>query len=420
MKGTLNYKTRALKGTKASIQLIHRFGRKNEVRFSTGFTLNNAEHWNSEKQRVRLLNAEPQAPKVNRFLDKNNIQVTDALTVLQTTKPNYTKEDVIKVLNDVFGKSSPKRENLELLECYEWYINYFSKNPTPTTLRPMTDGTTRSFRRSLKILKGYSNSKGRLNYSDITMDFYLDFVNYLRDENYSNNYIANHIKNLKTILNYSLKRGYHNNREFQRREFAKPSEQVDTIYLSVTELKTIENLKLPLGQSISRDLFLIGAYSGLRVSDFNRLTKDNIREEDGISFITIQSQKTNRIVQIPCHPSIVKIFKKYNDSPPPRNQDQHINRDLKIIGKKAKISNEVTIEKTIGGKKSLKIYKKYELISTHTARRSFCTNAYLSGMPTIDIMTISGHQTERVFYNYIKASSQEKVKKIAQHHFFKS
>jgi integrase len=62
---------------------------------------------------------------------------------------------------------------------------------------------------------------------------------------------------------------------------------------------------------------------------------------------------------------------------------------------------------------------KYNLITSHTARRSFCTNAFLSGMPAIDIMAISGHTTEKSFLIYIKATAEQKAQKIAEYDFFK-
>jgi hypothetical protein len=50
---------------------------------------------------------------------------------------------------------------------------------------------------------------------------------------------------------------------------------------------------------------------------------------------------------------------------------------------------------------------KWEMVMTHTARRSFCTNMYLRGIPTPTIMAISGHRTEKNFYKYIKADGME-------------
>jgi integrase len=88
------------------------------------------------------------------------------------------------------------------------------------------------------------------------------------------------------------------------------------------------------------------------------------------------------------------------------------------VAELAEINNNETKEITKGGKKVKITTNKYNLISNHTARRSFCTNAYLSEMPTIDIMAISGHTSEKVFYNYIKVSHLQRAEKIGKHKFF--
>tara|TARA_R100000353_G_scaffold43121_1_gene34513 strand:+ start:57748 stop:59013 length:1266 start_codon:yes stop_codon:yes gene_type:complete len=419
MKGTLNYKIRELKSGKASIQIVHSFGRGKEVRYSTGQSIDSPDYWNENKQRVRNLTVQKNANLINSFLNKKLPQIEDGLKKLFFENPNYDKKEVKALFDEVFGKSKKVDRSIPtLIECYKWYYEHFAVNPNPVTKKPLADGTLRSLKTSYKIFEIYSKKCGGINYEDISMDFYDEFLTYLRSKEFSNNYISNHIKNLKTILNYSLSRGYHNNLTHKRREFAKPKESVDSIYLSLDELKKLENLKLTKSQEVSRDLFLIGAYTGLRVSDFNRLSKENLEFLEGKYYFKIESQKTSQPLLIPCHPVTLEIIKKYGFAPPPRKPDQHINKDLKIIGAEAKFNEDVVITKTIGGKKKTFNYKKYQLLTTHTARRSFCTNAYKSGMPTLDIMTISGHQTEKVFYDYIKASSFERAKRIGDHPFF--
>lgn len=54
-------------------------------------------------------------------------------------------------------------------------------------------------------------------------------------------------------------------------------------------------------------------------------------------------------------------------------------------------------------------------ISSHTARRSFATNYYLEGFPTIDLMKITGHKTEKAFLTYIKVSQLDTAKRLNQH-----
>lgn len=82
--------------------------------------------------------------------------------------------------------------------------------------------------------------------------------------------------------------------------------------------------------------------------------------------------------------------------------EQKINVELKSIGQKAELDEDVLIKRTIGGILLDLPFKKHELLTNHTARRSFCTNAYKADMPVIDIMAISGHTSEKVFTTILK------------------
>lgn len=59
-------------------------------------------------------------------------------------------------------------------------------------------------------------------------------------------------------------------------------------------------------------------------------------------------------------------------------------------------------------------YKKYELIHSHTARRTGATLMCLSGMDIYDIMKITGHTSPTMLKKYIKADQLEGVDKIVQ------
>jgi len=104
---------------------------------------------------------------------------------------------------------------------------------------------------------------------------------------------------------------------------------------------------------------------------------------------------------------------------PPFQNDQLMNRNLKVLGERAGLVESVEIERTEGGERRRELRPKHELIQTHTARRSFCTNAYLQGLDTLDIMAISGHKTETSFLKYIKVTREQRAKRIAQHPFFR-
>ena len=58
---------------------------------------------------------------------------------------------------------------------------------------------------------------------------------------------------------------------------------------------------------------------------------------------------------------------------------------------------------------------KWEMVSSHTARRSFATNEYLNGTSTLTIMAVTGHRTEKAFLKYIKVSKKEEAERMKQH-----
>lgn len=399
-----------------------------EVRLSTGKKLTSSNSWDDKRQRVKNLVIEKESANINRWLTERHNILEKQLSGLEIANPDYTADHVRTILRIAFNKASDKEKATairskkslpKLSELYAWYIKHFTINPTPTTQRPLAESSIKTFNVTKSKFIEFCKATKYYDYHEIDMDFYEDFTNWLRAQNYSTNYIGNHIKNLKTVMNYALSRGYHNNIVFKSREFAKPKEEIDHIYLNKKELKSIAKLELEPNLDKTRDLFLIGSYTGLRISDLKRLEKKHITTNSDGTFIEIKSKKTQQRIVIPCNSIVKKIFAKYDNQPPPSKSEQKINDDLKIIAKKAEINDKVNIERTIGGKLKKIPFIKHELVTSHTARRSFCTNAYNAGMRTYDIMAISGHRTERTFYSYIRVSGKEKAIKIAQHKFFK-
>ena len=147
-----------------------------------------------------------------------------------------------------------------------------------------------------------------------------------------------------------------------------------------------------------------------------RLREENLI--DNKTKIKIKTAKTDQVVIIPLHPFVKEIFEKNNGSTPPIISNQKMNDYLKELGEKAELTENVLINSTVGGQKQHHTFKKYELITSHTARRSFATNAYLNGVPTISIMKITGHNTEKAFMTYIKMSQEENANKLSNHPFF--
>ena len=96
-----------------------------------------------------------------------------------------------------------------------------------------------------------------------------------------------------------------------------------------------------------------------------------------------------------------------------------MNDYLKEICKLAKIDEILLLNETRGGLKQQRKVPKYEMVSAHTARRSFATNMYKAKLPTYAIRLITGHTTEKAFLKYIRIDKEENAKMMLEHDFFK-
>ncbi|WP_026836824.1 site-specific integrase [Gillisia sp. JM1] len=329
---------------------------------------------------------------------------------------------ILKQRLDQFSKNGEtSKKVISFTDYYDWFIDYYTIKPRPRTQKPLAKSTLKPHNNSLRILKDFEKSiKIKLTFEHITLNFHSDFIDYLQSDNFTENYIGSQIKNIKTVMNVAFERGHHTCMDYQKSGFTKPREDVNYIYLIMEEIKDIKKidyLKKP-HLDVARDLFVIAAVTGLIVSDYKSLTTSNIKQHNSINYLEVKTQKTGEIVHIPLHPFVTDILNKRDGEFPKMIAEQKINDALKIIGKKAKLNEEIIIERTRGGIRKEEPYKKHKLLTNHTARRSFCTNAYKADMPVIDIMAISGHTSEKIFYNYIKASPMERLEKISKHTFF--
>jgi integrase len=84
----------------------------------------------------------------------------------------------------------------------------------------------------------------------------------------------------------------------------------------------------------------------------------------------------------------------------------------------AGIHESISSIKTQGYNREELTRMKFEMVSSHTARRSFASNAYKAGVPSLAIRSITGHKSESSFLNYIKVSEEEQALLMATNSFF--
>nr|WP_315253292.1 site-specific integrase [uncultured Flavobacterium sp.] len=381
-----------------------------EFKCSTGERIN-PKYWNPKSQRAKETRQFPEYPEFNTRLDKFENAINNVFRRLLNDgiQPNNTilKKEIENELSDHILK--PNKQTL--LEFIENYIK--------ESLTNKREGTIKVYKTTFKYLKEYSKKYKQIDFENITLEFYNNYTAFLSQEHLlSANTVGKHIKTIKSFLNEATERGINQNLEFRKKKFKTIREEADTVYLSIKELEQIEKLKLSASPRLEkvRDLFLIGCYTGLRFSDFTQIKTENINLEK--SMLLIRTQKTSERVAIPLHKTVKAIMQKYDYKLPIPFTNQIMNGYIKEVASLAGIKELTETTITRGGVVEKSTLPKFKLISTHTARRSFATNIYLADVPTISIMKITGHKTERSFMAYIRISQEENADKLLTHPFF--
>lgn len=423
--GTIKYRIKdANAKNETSIILDYSFGRGNRLKFSTGYKVK-AKNWDVSNQKIRNISIIQNREKINNDLRRFSSEFLDAVSELnEDDKQN--KEKLKELLNKIIRKIDVevKKEVKTFFEFANDYIEkreYQAKNISSVKLSLIT---VRSYKQTIKRIKEFNQKTNyNLDFESIDLKFYYAFIKHLEKNGYSINTIGKHIKNLVTILNRATEDGVNTHLKYKHSEFKTVSMETYSIYLTEDEIDALYKVDLSKNKKweLARDIFLIGYYTGQRISDYNGIKNEQIKNFDGKDVFEFNQQKTGKRLYVPIHKRVKEIMNtRYDGLPPPKLNNPDINEFIKEAAREAKINELVRIKKQVGGKFISVNTPKYKLIVSHTARRSFCTNAYLSKMPVIDIMSISGHSTEREFYKYIKVTPQERAIKIADSSFFKN
>lgn len=249
--------------------------------------------------------------------------------------------------------------------------------------------------------------KKQPSFEDINYAFCEDFIEWMSAKDLCANTRGSHIKFVKAAMNEAYKNKLHTNEDF--RSFRKEMEQVDAVYLTTDEVNRVAELPLCGSHKIARDLFIIGCHTGMRFSDYSRLTINDISE----GVIHLITQKCKTPVDIPVHPRVKRILESYGGAIP-KITGQRFNMYIKDVCKEAGLNESVLVRKS--GKHVR--CEKWELVSSHTARRTGLTNMYKAGIPTYRCMMISGHKTEQVFMTYLRITQKENAAYLKDNPFF--
>jgi integrase len=381
------------------------------------------KHWNLESQQVRK--SHPSNAELNfwlkdirTFVGKLELEWSRKHSLegnVPIIPPTYLKEN----LDKYFTKTTKDEREQDNQKSFWGFYNQFlirMNNGTRVHFSkgtPMAPKTIFQFDNLKRHLEDYQLAKKtKLDFEKIDLTFYNDFVEHLTTKlKLAPNTIGKLITNLKVFLREAFDEGITTNNIFANRRFRSNSSLADTIYLTPLEIKEISNLDLKTNLKLDRvrDMFIIGCYTGLRFSDIVNIKPEHIN--DGM--IEITQVKTKEKVAIPMTKEVERLLTKYNNALHKISNQKFNDYLYDVVAKCEGLEIEV-IKKTIQGGKHIVIKKpKYEFVSSHTARRSFATNEYmLRALSIQQIMSITGHKTEKSFYKYIRQTPKENAERV--------
>lgn len=394
------------------------------------------KYWNDNKYRCRTTREYPEALNINIRLDDWEEIVEEAINDFGLVIPTNTMlkskvDDIIRQRNIEAGGIIVDEEEQHLVAFAIKYREETNKSYN----------TKKSYQTTINKLIEYEEIfNTKLRFIDIDMDFYNKFNKWLLEStykkggeqvHYTKNYIGTIFKNISKFMTASQGK-IHQFDGHKDADFKVQTEETDAIYLNQDEIQKIydlviteellrehgyknHNLKASINSlNEERDRFLFGCFTALRHSDYSRL--DALHFNDDI--IRIWTVKKDKKVFIPMHYQLRELLERRGNVLPSPISDQKHNKQIKAIGMLAGINDDVSLTKTRGGQRTEKVKKKYEFITSHTARRSGATNMYLAGVDLKFIQDILGHSKIEQTISYIKVSAEDNAKRLVDHPYF--
>ena len=297
--------------------------------------------------------------------------------------------------------SDPKQKSF-----FEAYASFVQEN-----LSGWSEATYKIFNAIRNHLERFEELFGTLSFSDIDVAFWnrLRDDYFVKEKKFGNNSTNKYLRAIKQFLRFAVKKGFIN----QSIDFTelKYLTEIEPYKIALKEQEVEDLMNLNLSQNLRldkvRDLFVLEVLTGQRYSDVPKLLdKKNISETN----IQFYQQKTGEKVTIPLHPRLKKhlnyIFKKYPEGLPELS-NQKFNQYLKEVCQQAGIIREHSWITLSGKKRIAHSDYRFNLVTSHTGRRTFCTLALKSGIDSEHIMKVTGHRSYDQFREYVKVDDED-------------
>lgn len=372
----------------------------------------------------------------------------------------YPRTDILKDILENKNKQEIIEENkMSIYNLFQDYIQYGKRN---NLKKSTTDIYTFTLNKWMEF-----DSKNKFTLNDMNLKTLDEFRLFLNDKGLLENSVGKYVKTMKSFLNYcSNNLELQVPSSYKKVKVANDISN-EIVYLTKEELEVLKRecffsgfmdeskFKLNEQEKLIGQIMIFLCSTGLSYVDFSNITINHIDiEEETIEgkmerFLTlkISRQKLNTI--IPCRIPIIDVtvdllldklgidrqlyehdgiplpieskikivdvwlkkIKKTGRSPYfpklfPNVSLQHFNREIKSIMKKIEIDSDVCIRKKQNNQVTEIFTPKYNVISSHTGRRTYVTLSLEAGIQYHLLMETTGHRKTQTLARYNKTSDK--------------
>ena len=356
--------------------------------YSTKIKIDRSE-WDLKTQRPKARRGKTGEANRNIIYELNEYE--QAYDILKSKyKRTLTKEIVKKN----FDRHFQLAQTVKALTYSDYFDIYIKQKKESEAIKK---GSTQAYKTiHTTIMAMQKKAKKTFYLKDFDNAFFMDFIAYLRTEkNISDNTLQRKLGFFKSFLNWCIISGYQVNMDFKKVRVK--TRETSHVSLTEDELQTLTEIKLNERLDYYRDLFLIGVYSGQRYSDYSRFNRKYIEGDN----IKIRAQKTGQFSYIPLSKKLKAILEKY-DWQLKTIASQKFNIAVQDICRIAGFNEIIQVDKFYGSKKVSKDVPRWQMITSHTARRSFITLSLNKGVPDYLIMQVTGIKSLKTLQGYIR------------------
>ncbi|OAD92661.1 integrase [Aequorivita soesokkakensis] len=381
---------------------------KNEGRkfvYSTGEHIK-PEDWDFENRQPKNLNGRTEHANKQRGVKRQLDRYSNFFSDLVQSYKLSNREIIISDFKNDFDIEFKRTQSLgsKFFEVYELFL---LEKKNDFTEEANSDTTIKRYEYNKKLLLDFQSNRNKIiHFNQINKGFYNSFIEYcIIKKKHSANTLRRNVGLMKTFLYWALENNYTYKVDFQKFKAPKP-QQTDEVALNLDQVQEVFNFDLSKNPRLEkvRDLFVFGCATGMRISNYSKVSKKDIY--DGCIKVRDEKNK-DKSLEIPLNDFSNFILKKYEYNLP-KLSNQKFNDYIKEVFELVGYTQDVKKTIMIGKELIEQINPLYERISSHTARRSFITIMKNKKIPDKVIMSYTGHRSLEVFNKYYKPNNDDK------------